>query len=93
MAETSGRKGRPHRRIVAFLKEHMPWCWLCGRPIDMELHKLEPNGKWSFTVDHVIPLDKGGTWTLENCRSAHRTCNSRKGNRPHTPPLRTSREW
>jgi 5-methylcytosine-specific restriction endonuclease McrA len=31
------------------------------------------------TVDHVIPLAKGGTHELANLRAACRTCNSRGG--------------
>ncbi|WP_256334664.1 HNH endonuclease [Lentzea albidocapillata] len=90
MAETAGRKGRPHRRIVAHLREHMPWCWLCGKPINLN---LPWNDRMSFTVDHVVPLSRGGPATLDNSRSAHRSCNSSKGNRPHKPDLKTSREW
>lgn len=98
MARTSGRKGRPHRRISAILKLHLPGtpgpvCWICGEFIDLALHALNPNHRLSFTVDHVIPLSRGGLPTLENSRPAHRKCNSSKGNRPHRPTLNTSQEW
>jgi 5-methylcytosine-specific restriction endonuclease McrA len=31
------------------------------------------------TLDHVVPLTLGGEHTPDNCRIAHRVCNSRKG--------------
>lgn len=52
-------------------------CHLCGEPIDMSLrfpHSM------SATIDHVVPLSKGGTHTYDNIRPAHLSCNSRKGN-------------
>lgn len=33
------------------------------------------------TVEHVLPLAKGGTWALENLKLAHQRCNSEKGDR------------
>jgi 5-methylcytosine-specific restriction endonuclease McrA len=33
------------------------------------------------TLDHIIPITRGGGDTPENVQSAHRLCNSRKGNR------------
>ena len=41
-------------------------CGFCGAP-------------GSDTVDHTIPLARGGTDTPDNWRPAHRTCNSRAG--------------
>jgi 5-methylcytosine-specific restriction endonuclease McrA len=52
-----------------------------------------------LTIDHVIPKSRGGKNTFENCVTACRTCNHRKGNklmnevnmqlrkRPHAPSL------
>lgn len=36
------------------------------------------------TIDHWIPLSKGGTWDLKNLKLMHRRCNSFKGD---TEPL------
>ena len=34
-----------------------------------------------LTVDHVIPLSKGGSDELENLRPAHWICNNRKSDK------------
>lgn len=61
-----------HRRVIARDK---PPCAICLLPIDYSLRHPDP---MSYTVDHVIPLAKGGTDTLDNKQSAHRTCNRTK---------------
>ena len=35
--------------------------------------------KKDMSIDHVVPLSKGGNHTKQNCVLAHRSCNSRKG--------------
>lgn len=53
-------------------------CGVCATAIDPELawpHKM------SRTLDHVIPLSKGGTHELANVQLAHMVCNARKNNR------------
>lgn len=65
-----------HRRKIA---QGQPPCHLCGEEIDYAASHLEP---LSFTIDHVIPLAKGGADVLENLAAAHRRCNLRKGDGP-----------
>ncbi|MFD3920546.1 HNH endonuclease signature motif containing protein [Streptomyces sp. NPDC058595] len=49
---------------------------------------------WSFTLDHIVPLSKGGSLLdRANARSLHRACNSGRGNRPGAQALKTSRRW
>lgn len=36
--------------------------------------------KTGLTVDHVIPLSKGGTWSMENLVTSCRDCNAKKAN-------------
>jgi 5-methylcytosine-specific restriction endonuclease McrA len=67
-------------------------CWICGHLIDKTLPATDP---MSFTVDHVIPLSRGGpARDLALLRAAHRRCNSRRGNQLGFGPLPvTSRRW
>lgn len=45
-------------------------------------HKCDECGtQYGLTVDHIIPLSKGGTWDLDNLRPLCGNCNSRKGDR------------
>ncbi len=51
-------------------------CQLCDQP-------TEPNGPYGRrpSIDHKIPLSLGGPHTYANTQTAHRACNSAKGNR------------
>lgn len=51
-------------------------CGICGKPVDPELMHPDPG---SASVDHVIPLSRGGKHTLANARCAHLRCNQRRG--------------
>lgn len=51
-------------------------CHLCGDPIDPALKHPDP---MSASVDHLIPLSRGGSHSVQNVRPAHLTCNLRKG--------------
>jgi len=53
-------------------------CRICGTDIDLTLKRTS---KMGLTVDHIIPLSKGGEDTLENMQPAHWVCNVRKGNK------------
>lgn len=44
-------------------------CGICGQSVPVEQQSL----------DHIIPLSKGGTHEPNNVQLAHRACNSRKG--------------
>lgn len=57
-------------------------CHLCGEPIDLNAPRRATDGPgWErgLQEDHVIPLSKGGTHTLDNCRPSHGLCNLKKG--------------
>lgn len=53
-------------------------CGICKDPIDMTLKRTSRMG---LTVDHIIPLSKGGQDTLDNMQPAHWLCNVKKGNK------------
>lgn len=53
-------------------------CGLCVTPVDPDCAWPDP---MSPSLDHIIPLSKGGTHIHENVQLAHLTCNVSKGNR------------
>jgi len=53
-------------------------CGLCSAPVVRELRYPDPH---SPTIDHVIPLAKGGPHTRGNVQLAHLRCNISKGAR------------
>jgi len=65
------------------LKLHGDTCYLCSYQIDLQAPRQVGQSGWemSFHPDHVIPLSRGGTDTLDNMKPAHAICNQRKGNK------------
>lgn len=56
----------------AAILERDGWhCYLCDCAVSPE----------NLTFDHVVPLRKGGCHAMDNIKVAHRSCNSRKGQR------------
>lgn len=53
-------------------------CQICNEAIDQTAHH---NTAWAPTLDHVIPRSHGGSDDPSNLRTAHRYCNSVRGNR------------
>lgn len=53
-------------------------CGICGQPVDKRLKFPDP---MSATIDHIIPLAKGGTNDQENLQLAHFWCNRQKSDR------------
>lgn len=53
-------------------------CGLCGQPVE-KAHKYP--SPMSATVDHIVPLSKGGAHHIDNTQLAHARCNMVKGNR------------
>lgn len=53
-------------------------CGICGQGVD---RSLRWPAKLSATLDHVIPLSKGGSHEYANVQLAHAVCNSRKNDR------------
>lgn len=53
-------------------------CGLCHEPIDLTVAYPD---RWCSTIDHVVPITKGGHDVFANVQLAHMVCNSRKYNR------------
>lgn len=60
------------------LREYGDKCHICNEEIDTQLPRTSRMG---LTVDHVIPLSKGGSDELTNLRPAHWICNNRKSDK------------
>lgn len=53
-------------------------CGICGEQIDAALGYPDA---MSASLDHIIPLSRGGAHRADNVQAAHLRCNNRKGNR------------
>lgn len=55
-------------------------CAICGKLCDQNDHGwTKYMGPMSPTIDHIIPMSKGGGHTWDNVQVAHAICNSYKG--------------
>lgn len=61
---------------IAERDEHR--CHICGDSVDMSLPRTS---KLGATLDHVVPVSRGGVDSLENLKLAHWICNVRKSNK------------
>lgn len=60
----------------ALIRKTATLCAICGMPIDKSLKFPDP---MSISIDHIIPVAKGGKSTLDNLQAAHLICNKAKG--------------
>jgi 5-methylcytosine-specific restriction endonuclease McrA len=91
----NARTGRPYRRLCLAQRALGLPCWLCGHDIRYDIRGPDA-GKHplAFTLDHLLPLSRGGALLdPANARSAHRRCNSARGNRTSIKRPRASRRW
>jgi 5-methylcytosine-specific restriction endonuclease McrA len=90
----TGRRRRARIRNQGFefftehdvLNKYGTICHICNQEIDIEAPRsgaakgaLSGNWKMGLHIDHVIPIIKGGSDTLDNVRPAHAFCNLSKG--------------
>ena len=65
----------PVNDLQVFERDH--WiCQLCGEPVDRNLQWPDPQ---SPSLDHILPIVKGGLHKYANTQCAHLQCNLRKG--------------
>ena len=66
-------------------------CYLCGRKCNFEDYTVKDGafivGDWYPSIDHVIPLAKGGLHSWDNVMLAHHRCNSEKSDKTISPYL------
>lgn len=66
---------RNRKRIMATQNT----CGICGHPVDYSLKSPHP---MSATIDHIIPVAKGGHPSdIDNLQLAHWTCNRQKSDK------------
>lgn len=58
-------------------------CWICGGIVDEEDFTIDENGNFAAgrrypSVDHVVPLSRGGKNDMSNAKLAHCFCNAIK---------------
>lgn len=70
-------KHEPINRDYVFRRDNHK-CQICKEPLNMNLKWPHPG---FATIDHIVPLSKGGPHTLDNVQAAHLRCNCKKGNR------------
>lgn len=63
----SSKLNRSRRHRSRLLREN-PFCYYCGIELDMV----------TSTIDHVVPLSRGGTWERNNLVLACQGCNQDK---------------
>lgn len=56
-------------------------CHICNEDIDMQAPRSPGKLGWEkgLHLDHIIPLSKGGTDTVDNIKPSHGICNLSKG--------------
>lgn len=65
-------------------------CGICGAPVDPTYQAPHP---LSATVDHIIPVSKGGhPSSLDNLQLAHRWCNRWKSDKTQNITFRLSEQ-
>lgn len=75
--DQSGWAEATYRKAKKIIYASQSNCAICGRPVDFDRKFPDP---WSATLDHIIPIAKGGDpASLENLQLAHLRCNRIKG--------------
>lgn len=54
------------------------YCYLCQEVIDLTLPRTN---RFGATIDHVIPISKGGQDIMDNLKLTHWICNNRKSDK------------
>lgn len=102
-ADKVGPHKTQFRKNKAIIYARDDMCAICGKPVDKGLPYPHPMSK---SIDHIIPLDRGGHPSdIDNLQLVHLGCNRAKGNklpgkkiviveeRPTNRNLPQSRDW
>lgn len=73
----------PDIEITKLIKRDGPLCYICGKETDFNDLRWRSWGPDYPSIDHVIPLCKGGRHSWGNVRVCCGLCNVKKGGRSH----------
>lgn len=73
--------------IAKLIKRDGKRCYICGEECDSNDYEVRDDGSYVAgnmypSIEHVVPVSKGGTHTWDNVLIAHRICNSLKSDKP-----------
>lgn len=77
-AQAYGVPYDPTVTLKKLIKRDHGICQICGRPVDNTSRSGNGLGMLYPTLDHIVPLSKGGGHTWDNVQLAHLICNSYK---------------
>lgn len=74
-------RGRNQAQLRRLVTDVYGWrCSICHTMIDPNATRLRDR----LSIDHVLPVSRGGTDTIENLRPAHYGCNAARGDGSRT---------
>lgn len=76
-AQERGAEAEQFKAVEIFDRDDWS-CGICTETVDPNLRHPDP---WRASLDHVIPLARGGQHTRSNTRCSHLICNIRRGHR------------
>ena len=83
------RGGEVEKFLAIEIYERDAWmCGICREPIDTALVWPAPMSK---SLDHIVPVSRGGGHVRDNVQASHLVCNMRKGSFTRTPLPHASR--
>lgn len=74
-------RGRNQKQLRQMVTDVYGWrCSICHTMINPNATRLRDR----LSIDHVLPVSRGGTDTIENLRPAHYGCNAARGDGSRT---------
>ena len=89
------KNGNARRKLRLWLRAQGRPCWICQAfGLDGEIDYSLPSGHpYSFEIDELIPVSKGGSpIDRNNVDAAHRRCNQWRGNKSVATVIRIARQ-
>jgi predicted nucleic acid-binding Zn ribbon protein len=89
-AHLAGADVGQFRDVDIFERDHWT-CAICGQPVDRE-----PSFFYNLlaaSLDHIVPLSRGGSHTTDNVRCVHFICNSLKSDADDIVAKERARRW